>query len=209
MMAAVPAMLAAAPGIINGIGSLFGGGGNQSQQNQQTQQAYNPFLQGGQKAFNQARGGYSNMVKDPTGLMQQFGNEYQASPGYQYSVDQATKAAGQAAASGGMAGSLAHQTALSKEVSGLAGQDYYKYLDNALGLYGNGLQGLGGLAGMGMGAAGGIAQNNANQQFMDYIQKQNQQSGMSDMFSGLRGMYDSYQQQPNYGQQQMPMPFQR
>ena len=68
---------------------------------------------------------------------------FKESPGYRYNVDQATQAANQAAAAGGMLGSPAEQTALARTVHGLADNDFQNYFRNVLGLYRGGLSGLG------------------------------------------------------------------
>lgn len=87
---------------------------------------------------------YQRML-DPTQMMQEFGGQYTQSPGYQYQLSQALKAGGQAAAAGGMAGSPMQQQQAMQTAQGLAGQDYYNYLDRALGLYQTGAGGYRGL----------------------------------------------------------------
>jgi hypothetical protein len=82
---------------------------------------------------------------DPTALMQQIGGGYQASPGYQFQLGQAMKGIGQAAAAGGMAGSPMQQQQSGQVAQGLASQDYYNYLNRALGLYQTGAGGYRGL----------------------------------------------------------------
>lgn len=102
------------------------------------------------------------IMSDPSGRMNEFGADYQQSPGYQFQVDEATKRANQSAAAGGYVGSPAAQAELANTINGLASQDYYKYLDNVLGLYGQGLSGAQGLAGIGSNAASQMAQNEYN-----------------------------------------------
>jgi len=88
-------------------------------------------------------GQYQGMMEDPTGIMSKFGSKFQASPGYQYQLGQGQQAIGQAAAAGGMAGSPMQQQQSAQMAEGLANQDYYNFLNKALGLYGTGAQGYG------------------------------------------------------------------
>jgi hypothetical protein len=71
----------------------------------------------------------------PEDVSKELGSRFQASPGYQYNVDQQTKAANQAAAAGGYVGSPAEQAALAKNVHGLADQDYNDYLNREMAQY--------------------------------------------------------------------------
>jgi len=150
-----------------GMGGLFGsmlGGGLFSKNpadaaNPYLEQIYgkvspyfDPYIQVGQKALPELQKQYGNLINDPTAMMKQIGGGYQASPGYQWNVDQATKAANNAAAAGGMLGSPAEQQQLAQTVTGLANQDYYNYMDRGLQQYGMGLGGLGNMTQMGYGA---------------------------------------------------------
>lgn len=122
-------------------------------------QYYNPYIQTGNRAMGTLENTYNQLLQDPSQIMNKIGGSFQASPGYQYNVNQATNAANQAAAAGGMLGTPQEQQQLAQTVSGLANQDYYNYLNNALGLYGQGLGGLQGLNQMGYGASGNMAQS--------------------------------------------------
>jgi hypothetical protein len=116
---------------------------------------YNPYIQQGQGAYNQlapqyqqllAGGGnlqneYNSLAQNPGGALNAIGQNFHQSPGYQFNVNQATQAANNAAAAGGMAGSPQEQQNLATTVSGLANQNYNTYLDQATGLLGAGLQG--------------------------------------------------------------------
>lgn len=120
---------------------------------------YQPYINAGQRSLGTLESTYNQLLQNPGQAMNQIGAGYQASPGYQYNVQQATNAANQAAAAGGMQGTMQEQQQLAGTVSGLANQDYYNYLNHALGLYGQGLSGLGGLNTMGYGASTGLAQS--------------------------------------------------
>jgi len=125
-------------------------------------QYYDPYISAGQQAIPGLQEQYARMMSDPGSIMTQFGKGFQASPGYQYNVDEATKAASRAAAAGGMAGSPAEQAGVAKSISGLANQDYYNYLNHALSLYQGGVGGEEGLMKQGYGASSEMANQLAN-----------------------------------------------
>ena len=64
---------------------------------------YNPYIQAGGRSLNTLENTYNQLLQNPGQTMNQIGSGFQASPGYQYNVQQATNAANQAAAAGGMA----------------------------------------------------------------------------------------------------------
>jgi len=150
-----------------------------------------PYSQEGQAQLDPLSQQYSQLMQDPTAMMSQIGQGFQASPGYQYNVDQATQGAMQAGAASGQAGSPAVQQALAGQISGLASQDYDTYMNQALGQYDTGLQGAQGLAGMGLQAgstAAGLDAQNAQQQAMMQMmsQMQNAQSA-GGLLGGITG----------------------
>lgn len=118
---------------------------------------YQPYIDAGNQALPTLEQQYQMLINDPTAMMTMIGNSYTASPGYQYNVNQATNAANNAAAAGGMLGSPAEQENLAKSISGIASQDYNTYMNQALGQYGLGLQGEQGLNQMGYNANIGYA----------------------------------------------------
>lgn len=101
---------------------------------------YQPYMEAGDEALGDLQSQFRMLLNDPTFMMTQIGNSYTASPGYQYNVNQATNAANNAAAAGGYLGSPAEQENLTKSISGLAAQDYDKYMDQALSQYGLGMK---------------------------------------------------------------------
>lgn len=123
---------------------------------------YQPYINAGQQALGSLQSQYQQLLNNPTAMFQNWGKQFQQSPGFQFSVDQATKAANQAAAAGGMAGTPQEQAELAKTVTGLADQDYYNYLDRIMGLYGQGLGVAQGINQMGYGASNELAQSLAN-----------------------------------------------
>ena len=149
-----------------------------------TQQYYNPYINAGQNALGSLQGEYGNLLgnrqglqdqygrmtgmgqgvmdqygqlmNDPTAVMNKIGSQYQQSPGYQFQMDQAMNAVGNAAAAGGMAGSPQHQQQAATLATGLANQDYHNFLNQGLGLYGQGLQGGAGMFGAGLAGQQGM-----------------------------------------------------
>jgi len=83
---------------------------------------------------------------------------FQAGPGYQWSVDQATQAALRAGSAQGMLGSGNTTAAITDRASGLAGQEYGGWLDRLGGL---GAQGIG-MAGQQAGIQTGVGQAGQN-----------------------------------------------
>lgn len=150
-------------------------------------QYLDPYTQAGQDALPELQQQFMQLLQDPTAMMKQIGAGFQASPGYQYNVDQATQAAMQSGAASGMAGSPAVQEALAKNISGLASQDYNQYMQQALGQYGMGLQGEGSLASMGL-QAGSAATQALMQGLMAQMQQQAAEKASSQgLLGGLAG----------------------
>jgi hypothetical protein len=138
---------------------------------QALQQHLGPYEEAGTRALPQLEEQYGQLMTDPGAMVRRFGAGYEASPGYQFEVGEATRAANQAAAAGGMVGSGAEQQALAQRIAGIAGKDYNTYLGQVLGMYGQGLGGEREMAGRGMGAAGDVGTSLANMQ-MSQMQMQ-------------------------------------
>jgi hypothetical protein len=155
---------------------------------------YQPYIKAGQWAYPQMQQQYASMINDPSALMNRFGSSYQQSPGYQFQVNQATHGANAAAAAGGMLGSPAEQAALAGRITDLSNQDYNQYLSNALGLYGQGMSGLGNLYQSGYGAsnelAGDLANNAQNEANLKYAGQVNQNQQKAEMWGNLTGLLE-------------------
>ncbi|NHJ41453.1 MAG: hypothetical protein FK731_15590 [Asgard group archaeon] len=123
---------------------------------------FQPYIATGQRALPTLEEQYTQLLTSPESIMGRIGAGFQESPGYQWQLDQMIKAANQAAAAGGMLGTPAEQQKMMETAGGLASQDYYDYLNKALGLYGQGLTGTAGLGQMGAGASQALAENLAN-----------------------------------------------
>lgn len=156
---------------LGGLGSMLGGmlGGDYTnpaeaaepylqQAQKQLPQYYQPYMDASKQALPQLQGAYGRMM-DPNSFIQQIGSGYQASPGYDWMKNQGLMAANNAASAGGMLGTPQHQQQAATMVTGLANQDFYNYLQKALGTYGQGVAGQEGLYGAGLGASIGLGEN--------------------------------------------------
>lgn len=153
---------------------------------------FQPYINAGQQALPQLQQQYGQMISDPTAMMRQIGSGYQASPGYQWQVDQATKAANQAGAAGGMLGSPQEQQQLAGTVGNLANQDYYNYLNQGLGQYNQGLSGMGNMAQLGYGAGKDLSSiindQMTNQAQLAYAGQNSANQSKGGMFGGMGGL---------------------
>ena len=150
---------------------------------------YQPYIDSGNSALNQLMQQFSTLLTNPGQTNSMLGSSYQASPGYQYSYNQGMNAINNAAASGGMLGTPAHQQEAGAMATGLASQDYDKYMNNQMKLYGMGLQGEGDINQMGYRAsdslASALASNLMNQGNMAYAQQSQENQSANDIFSSL------------------------
>lgn len=188
-------------GIGSGLGGYFGGGKSPSDAanqylNQipgQTSQYFNPYIQGGQNQFNQLGEQATGLMNNPGGKLNDIGANFQQSPGFKFALEQALGGANRAAAAGGMAGSPANQQQDMQLANDIANQDYYNWLGQATGLYGQGLNAAQNEANLGLNAgtnqANNIAtllaqqgQNAFNQQSANNIRKG---GAFSDILGGL------------------------
>lgn len=142
---------------------------------------YDPFIQGGQDAGNILKGQYGNMVNDPTSIINQIMSKYSMSPGAKYQSGLLTKGVANNAAAGGYAGTPEANREYAQTANDVMSQDMQQYLQNALGIYGQGISGeqdfynkgfnasgsmadaIGGV----LGSQGGLAFNQATQSNMD------------------------------------------
>lgn len=200
----------ALPGVgqaAGGFASLFGGGQKNpaaaankyiSQIPAQTQQYYQPYMEAGKGAM----GELQNQYKDLLGgnVQNRLGESYKQSPGYQFALEQALSAGNNAMAAGGQLGIPAHEQRNMATAQGLASQDYDKYLQNQMGLYGQGLQGNQQFNQQGFEANKGFADQLAqmlaqqgNYAFAGQTgQNQAHQQGLSDILGGIGGAAASF-----------------
>lgn len=124
-----------------------------SQISQQAGKPLNPYMNAGKQSLTDLQGQYGDLLNNPGGKLNDIGGSFQQSPGFQFALQQALQGAGHAAAAGGMAGSPEHSQNNMQLATNLANQDYYNWLGQATGLYGQGLTGEQGMAQMGSNAA--------------------------------------------------------
>lgn len=190
-------------GALGGIASgLFGIGAEnpadaampyEQQAMSQLPQYYQPYMDAGKSALSNLMPQYQNMMTNPGGMLNQMGQGFHQSPGFQFALNQALRGANQASAAGGMAGSPQAMQQNMGIATQLGNQDYYNWLNQARGMFGAGLQGEQGLANMGMQASTGLGQNisdilnnMANMQYAGQQQQnQNQGAGMGGLFGGI------------------------
>jgi len=155
------------------------------------QQQYSPYQEAGMRQLPTMEEQYGQLVGDPGAMLSRFGQGFQADPGYQFQVDEATRAANAAAARGGMAGSPQHQTDIARTITGLADQQYQNYLKNALGLYGTGLSGMQNLFGTGFQAtnqlAGGLGSSYLSEAELQRAQDAQRQQMLSNILGQAMG----------------------
>lgn len=159
------------------------------------QQYLNPYNIAGQRAMSNLQGQYGQLTSHPGEMLNQIGQDYHQSPGFQFALQQALQGAGHGAAAGGMAGSPMQQQQNMGIATQMGNQDYYNWLNNAQNMYGMGLQGEQGMMNTGFGAASGMSDNIsqalADQAAMAYqgqnASNQNQAASWGDIFSGLFG----------------------
>jgi len=153
------------------MGGVFGGGGSNPSDAAKKYldqipgtitPYYQPYINAGQGAMGDLQSQYRQLLSDPTAIMNSIGGKFQQSPGYQWNVNQATDAANKVSQAGGMAGTPMEQQQLATTVHGLANNDYQQFMNQGLGLYGQGLNVAGDINQMGYGASNELAQSLAN-----------------------------------------------
>ncbi len=155
------------------------------------QQYLNPYNQMGQQAGQNLQGQYSNLLNNPGGELNQIGQSYHQSPGFQFALNQAMQGANRASGAGGLAGSPSSQLQNMNTATQMGNQDYYNYLNQATNLYGQGLQGEQGMYAGGLGAAGnmanGIAQGYAQQGQNAYAGAANKNQNNNSIWGNIAG----------------------
>lgn len=193
-------MTAGLGGIGAGIGGMFGSGSQNPadagmkylDQIPGAIQGYQqPYMDAGQHALGNLSGQYDQLLNDPGGKLNQIGGGFHQSPGFQFALQQALGGSGHAAAAGGMAGSPQHEQQNMGIATQMGNQDYYNWLGQATGLYGQGLSGSQGMAQMGQNSAMNmsdqIAQMLAAKSQLGYNGAANQNQSMASNFGNLAG----------------------
>lgn len=151
-------------------------------------QYYNPYIQQGQAAYGGLNDQYSQMMNNPGGFINGVGSQYQQSPGFKFALQQALQGSNQGAAAGGLAGSPMNQQQNMGIATGMANQDYYNWLNQALGQHQQGLAGEQGFYSGGANAsnemAQQIAQQKAQQAQLAYAGQANQNQMIGNVIQG-------------------------
>ncbi len=150
--------------------------------------SYQPYIDSGQRAMHSNEDLYNQLISNPGQQLNQIGQGYHQSPGYQYALQQALGSVGNSVASRGMLGTPEEDTERMRTATGLADQDYGNWMNNALGLYGNGIQGRGHLQDMGYEANNEKTQDLMNQHLNEanlQYQSQNSANQEDDIFSTI------------------------
>lgn len=152
---------------------------------------YQPYIDTGNQASSILQNQYSNLVNNPGGTLNTIGQSFNQSPGYQFQLQQALYGANNAQAAGGMAGSPQNVQQNESLANNLANQDYYNWLNHALGLYGQGLSGEQSLYNTGYGASDALAKelsrNLYSEAGLQYSGQANKNMAESSLFGGLAG----------------------
>lgn len=120
---------------------------------------YKPYEDAGAWAMPQLQKNFGEMMNDPNAIISRLGSGYKESPAFQYQMNKGENAINNSNAAGGMLGTGQHQQMAGQFANDLASEDYDKYLNHALGLYGAGNEGAMGLGKMGQQAGSDLATN--------------------------------------------------
>ena len=115
---------------------------------------YDPYVNEGRDASGKTKSTYESLMSDPQGFIDSLLKNYKNSEGYNFQKGELTKELGNAAASGGIAGTPLDQQNQGQAIQGLLSKDMQQYLENALGVFGKGLAGEEGIATRGYDASG-------------------------------------------------------
>lgn len=153
---------------------------------------YQQYQQAGAQALPQLQGQFSQLAMNPGQRMNEIGQSFQQSPGYDFALRQALNASRNQSAARGMSGSPSSDYEAMETATGLANQEYGNWLDRAMQGYNTGLSGLGGINQMGYGAnnemANAIMSALMNQAGLKYGSTSGQNQHNSDMFGSMMKM---------------------
>ena len=154
-------------------------------------QYYDPYVSQGKQAGQAVSGQYEKLMNDPTAFLNALMQGYKPSQGYTDKSEQMLKQARNAAAAGGKVGTEYDQRQQAELVQSLLGNDMQQYLQNVMGLYGQGLQGQQRIADMGYDASGQLAnylgQGLGSQASLAYQGKAGQNAQRSNLLNALLG----------------------
>lgn len=161
------AMFGAGQASVNGLAGLLqsifsnpsapyqAGMGQLQQYLQQMQGMQNPFMQAGQGAIGNYQGMLGNM-SNPSQFLNNLMGQYQQSPYAAYETQQAQRAGNNAASASGLLGSTPFLQQSQQNAGNIASQDQQQWLQNALGINNQALQGYGNLINVGQNATNNL-----------------------------------------------------
>lgn len=119
-------------------------------------QYYDPYIQQGQQAGQTLQGEYGKQL-DPSSFMDHIMGQYKQSEGYKGRQGDLMKQMAAVAGQGGYAGTPMAQQQYGEQANKLMADDQQQYLQNALGIYNQGIGGEREVAERGYGASGSLA----------------------------------------------------
>jgi hypothetical protein len=156
-----------------------------------------PYANQGASSIPQLQEQYNQLLNNPGQKLNNIGSEFQQSPGFKFALEQALGANSRANAAGGMAGSPQHEQQAMELATNLGNQDYYNWMNHAMPLYNQGLQGEQGFYSGGFQSANSMADmiaqtlaqmgqtNYTGQQNMNQMQNQNQNAKYNLLGQGI------------------------
>jgi hypothetical protein len=104
---------------------------------------FQPYINQGQQAGQQLTSQYNQMTQNPGEFYSNIGKDFKNSPGYAATLREALSGANNAAAlgGGGGLGSYGHQELSAQAAGDVANQDYQKYIDHMMEVFGMGQKG--------------------------------------------------------------------
>lgn len=157
---------------------------------------FDPYIQAGQRSIPNLEEQYNQLLTNPSDKLGEFGQGYQQSPGFKFSLQQALQSVNGRAAAGGMAGSPQNNQQDMEVATQLSNQDYYNYLNHVMGLYGQGLSGEQGLYSGGQNAstnmANSIAQTLAQQGNLAFQGGRQQNQNNNDFWGSLASIAGAF-----------------
>jgi hypothetical protein len=103
---------------------------------------YGPYMEQGQDAYRRVSPIYDQMMSNPAEYLEKMMGGYTQSKGYGLQRDEALRALGNSAAAGGMRGTLSDMEDSSRLGAALQGQDMQQWLQNVMGIQGQGMGGM-------------------------------------------------------------------
>ena len=119
-------------------------------------QYYDPYIQQGQQAGQTLQSEYGKQL-DPTTFLNELQKGYKPSESYQFRKDDLMKEMAAVAGQGGYAGTPMAQRQYGEQANRILSEDQQQYLQNALGIYGQGISGEQDFYNKGYGASGNMA----------------------------------------------------